>query len=71
MTIKQALIRASKKLEAKKITSADLDAEVLLTHVLRKPREYLFTHPEANLSTYQLTNFNKLITRRSKHEPVA
>lgn len=71
MKIKQALKEATVKLKKKKITSASLDAEVLLSHVINKPREYLFTHPEANLSTFQLKNFRTLISRRTKHEPVA
>lgn len=71
MTVKHALTWAINKLKAKKITSADLDAEVLLSHTLKKSREYLFTHPEASLSTYQLKSFRNLIARRGKHEPVA
>ena len=71
MIVKQALVWASQKLKAKKNTSADLDAEVLLSHVLKKPREYLFAYPETKLSTYQLKNFRTLLARRAKHEPIA
>ncbi|MFH1598334.1 MAG: peptide chain release factor N(5)-glutamine methyltransferase [Patescibacteria group bacterium] len=71
MTINQALVGATKKLKAKNITSADLDAEVLLSHVLKKPREHLLAHPFTNLKTYQLNNFQTFIKRRAQHQPVA
>jgi len=71
MTIEQVLSEATVKLEKKKIPSADLDAEVLLSHVLKKPREYLFTHSDKPLSTYQLKNLRTLISSRLRHEPVA
>jgi len=48
-----------------------LDAELLLSFVLKKPREYLFTHPEARISAAQLKKLRKLIRRRKKGEPIA
>lgn len=71
MTIKQALLTSTKKLKSKKITSASLDAEVLLSYVLKKLKEYLYTYPEKNISTKQLNNLTTLIERRAKNEPVA
>jgi release factor glutamine methyltransferase len=53
------------------ITSAALDAEVLLSFVLKKPREYLLAHPEIFLTQEQKKELNKLIARRAKSEPVA
>lgn len=47
------------------------EAELLLAHVMKKPREYLLTHPEATVTQAQMENFRKLIRRRKEHEPVA
>lgn len=81
MTIKQALNWAIKKLKKSKIypvkwsrsefnrvNSAVLDAEVLLSFAIKKSKEWILTHPEANLKTQE---YKKLIERRCKHEPVA
>jgi len=51
--------------------SAALDAELLLCHVLGKPRSYLFTWPERELSTAQQADFMSLLGRRVAGEPVA
>ncbi|PHR64354.1 peptide chain release factor N(5)-glutamine methyltransferase [Alcanivorax sp.] len=51
--------------------SAALDADLLLCHVLGKPRSYLFTWPERELSTAQQADFTSLLGRRVAGEPVA
>ncbi|MCF6437052.1 peptide chain release factor N(5)-glutamine methyltransferase [Pseudoalteromonas sp. MMG022] len=51
--------------------SAKLDSEVLLLHVLDKPRSYLFAWPDEQLSQQQQTQFIALIDRRRLGEPVA
>lgn len=48
-----------------------LDTELLLAHVLEKPRSYLLTWPERELSAEQLTQFETLMARRQQGEPVA
>lgn len=48
-----------------------LDAELLLAHVLGKPRSYLLTWPERELSVEQLARFEALLVRRRQGEPVA
>ena len=48
-----------------------LDAEILLSHVLKKPREYVLIHPETKLTTKQIDAYQKLIIRRQKDEPIA
>ncbi len=70
MNIRKALHWATNTLE-KISPSMNLDAEVLLSHALKKPREFLFIHPEKKLSKNQLTKYQNLIRRRAKHEPVA
>lgn len=51
--------------------TAQLDAELLLAHVLDKPRSYLFTWPEKTLSEAQAKAFMALLERRQRGEPVA
>ena len=51
--------------------TARLDAELLLTHVLKKPRSYFFTWPEKELSNKQQHDFQTLICQRKKGTPVA
>ncbi len=48
-----------------------LDAELLLSHTLNKPRSYLFTWPETLLNTAQREQFQQLITQRQKGVPIA
>lgn len=71
MNIKQALDSGAKKLATQKITSARLDAEVILSFVLKKSREFLYTYPEKSLNTFCAQSFNKLIKKRAQNYPVA
>jgi release factor glutamine methyltransferase len=48
-----------------------LDAEVLLACILRKPRSFLYSHPEHIPSRTQLARFQALLDRRLRGEPVA
>ena len=60
MTIHQALKKYPK-----------IEIELLLQHVLKKPKEFIFLHPEKKLSRYQIKKVSSLIKRRQKGEPVA
>lgn len=71
MTIRQSLFWATEKLNQSKIKSAALDAEILLSHTLNKPKSFLYSRPEHKPTKSQLQKFKHLISRRSKHEPVA
>jgi release factor glutamine methyltransferase len=68
-TIAQALQQAVRRLAAH--DSARLDAEVLLAHVLDKPRSHLHAWPEKSLSNDELVLFERLLERRAAGEPVA
>jgi release factor glutamine methyltransferase len=70
MNIKQALQQAGKKL-ADSSPSAMLDAQVLLTYVLRCNTAHLAAWPEKTLSEDQLADFQKLVNRRQQGVPVA
>ncbi len=52
-------------------TTARLDAELLLAHVLNQPRGYLFTWPERLLSDAEATTFRRLVNQRRDGVPVA
>jgi release factor glutamine methyltransferase len=68
-SIEQSLNSATNTLTQSE--SAALDAAVLLCHVLKKPRSYLLTWPERELTKEQNSQFNELVARRQKGEPVA
>lgn len=51
--------------------SARLDAELLLCHVLGRPRTYLYTWPEHDLSDTELQVLETLVDRRLGGEPIA
>lgn len=70
MTIKNALKKATKKLQ-KSSSSPALDAEVLLAYILKKDRSFLFSHFGKNLTKRQYERYKKLIARREKYEPIA
>jgi release factor glutamine methyltransferase len=77
MIIKQALIKATKKL-SKVSSSANLDAEILLMQNIKyKVQNYpidktwIYTHSDYKLSKSELKQFQKLISRRFQGEPIA
>jgi len=51
--------------------SARLDIELLLCHVLKKNRTYLFTWPDKTLSPEQAEEFLQFFNRRKSGEPIA
>lgn len=70
-TIREALSDARARLRAAEISSADLDAAVLLASVLGVDRAALYAHPERALSPEAQAAFEALIARRLQGEPVA
>lgn len=71
MTISLWLKAALEGLSAADIDSAQLDAQLLLSAVLYKPREYLLAHGERELSDTEVAQANKWLGRRINREPVA
>lgn len=51
--------------------SARIDSEVLLTHVLKKNRTFLFTYPENPLSDAEFELYNQFLQKRAQGEPIA
>ncbi|MFA5050538.1 MAG: peptide chain release factor N(5)-glutamine methyltransferase [Patescibacteria group bacterium] len=70
MTIKQALLRAIQSLQ--KITNEPhLDAEVLLSFTVKKPKIWLYSHSEKKLKKTEEIKFKKLIAQRKNGTPIA
>lgn len=64
------LLRVSATLEGAS-DSPRLDVEVLLCHVLNRPRSYLYAWPERTVDNTQRARFQALLHRRQQGEPVA
>ncbi|MCY4410642.1 MAG: peptide chain release factor N(5)-glutamine methyltransferase [Caldilineaceae bacterium] len=67
----RALISAAQRLSDSGSDSARLDSQVLLAHVLKQNRSWLFAHHEHELSDRDCRRYADLITRRRRREPVA
>ncbi|MFA5358933.1 MAG: peptide chain release factor N(5)-glutamine methyltransferase [Patescibacteria group bacterium] len=68
--ISKILNDATKRLKSKS-SSPTLDAEILLAHVLKKPKEFILIHPETVLTKKQISNLQFLISKRKTGEPIA
>ena len=71
MTAKQALSRAREMLAANNIEDPALESELLLRHVLKKSRVWLYLALKHELTPKDEQSFWHLIERRLKHEPTA
>jgi len=71
MNNRQSLNWAQNNLKSNFTNSADLDAEILLSYVIKKNKTFLYSHPEYQLTPTQSNKFKKLIQRRQQGEPVA
>ncbi|MCK4608764.1 MAG: peptide chain release factor N(5)-glutamine methyltransferase [Gammaproteobacteria bacterium] len=64
------LTNAAKQLQSIS-TTPRLDNEILLAHVLKKSRGFLYSHPEYELTDRENETFQALIVRRLAGEPIA
>ncbi len=71
VTIREALDQASRVLQSLPGAAPRLEAEVLLSAVLGKPRSHLFAWPDRTPSPRQLHSFRELVARRTRGEPLA
>jgi release factor glutamine methyltransferase len=60
MTIKEALRRYNK-----------IEIKLLLEHILKKPKEFLFMNPEVRISENRKIRLEQMVKRRQKGEPIA
>ncbi len=70
MKIKEILKQANRQLQ-KYSPTAPLDAEILLSSVLKKNREFLFSNPDYQPSSQKIKTFKALIQKRIEQEPIA
>ena len=70
MKTSEAINIGSKILKNRNIISHKIDAEIILSHVLKTSREKLLINEQA-ISYINLKRFKKIISRRSKKEPIA
>ena len=70
MKASEAINIGSKILKNRNIISHKIDAEIILSHVLKTSREKLLINEQA-ISYINLKRFKKIIYRRSKKEPIA
>ncbi len=77
MNIRDAIVIASHRLRPRRITCAAdknlgrLEAEILLAHVLNTDRVWLLAHSDVRLLTLNSRRFERLITQREQHMPIA
>ena len=71
MIISELLDYGSKILKNNKIKTNQLDSELILSNLLKKKKENLIINSKEKVSKSTIDNFNKLITRRLKREPLA
>ncbi len=70
-TVGQAVNAATQRLAEAHISTARLDAQVILAYVLGVDRSWLFAHYEHILSPEHADRYTELVVRRMAHEPVA
>jgi len=71
MNLENTIKKASQILKNHNIYSYELDAELILSEVIGKKREYLITNSKANITKKSIKQYNLAIKRRIKKEPVA
>nr|WP_298375400.1 peptide chain release factor N(5)-glutamine methyltransferase [uncultured Halomonas sp.] len=71
MTIEQLLIQAAKRLNSAGSSTSRLDTEVLLGHVLKRDRTWLYTWSDREVENAELARFETLLKARASGEPIA
>ena len=71
MTINEWLTQSSKQLASANISSAQLDAEIILTHSLKKPRTYLHAHGNDELDLHVREIADARLDLRLDRVPIA
>ncbi len=71
MNIEKTILHAVKSLKNSNIKNPYLDSELLLSKVIKKDRKYMILNSKKKLNFRYLENFNNLVSRRRRGEPVA
>jgi release factor glutamine methyltransferase len=69
MTIQTALLQGTKLFEKDSIAAPRLTAEVLLSHALHRERQYLYAHPEEELSELAWIHYGRNLHQRLQGKP--
>jgi len=67
----RAMVSATRRLEDGGSSTANLDAQVILAHVLGVNRSWLFAHYDYELMPAEAQTYSELVARRTASEPVA
>lgn len=70
-TIGQEMGIAMANLAQAGVDTPQLDAEVLMAHVVGERRVYVITHPDKALSEDELCRYRESVARRARREPLA
>ncbi len=71
MTLREWRNHAKHCLESEGMSSAGIDTDLLITHVLKKDKTFVMAHPEHAFSDAELAQLDALLARRKQHEPMA
>lgn len=71
MKLGQWLRQTESRFDTAGLSSARLDAQVLLSAQLDRPRAWLLAHEDQTLTSEQLTQLTDQVRRRLKREPIA
>ena len=69
MQLRQALTSGIEKLEAARVGSPRMNAEVLLMFVLACDRAYLYAHPERELTAEEAARYDEALAERACGKP--
>ena len=71
MNLENTITEASLILKKHNICSYELDAQILLSNIMKTEREYLIVNNKMNISDKITKKYHLAIKRRSKGEPIA
>jgi release factor glutamine methyltransferase len=71
LNLRQALGSVRKALRNKDFEDASIEGEILLRHILKVERAYLFSHLDDVLTSFQEDALKKVLARRIQEEPVS
>jgi release factor glutamine methyltransferase len=71
ISVAGAVELAAQRLAQGGCDTPQLDAEVLLAHILKEERSRLYLQPRTKLDPKQLVTYNEFVSRREQREPVA
>ncbi len=70
MNLQEALVHGKKLLNIEDIETPAAEAGVILCHVIKKEKVYLYSHGEESLTTEQQDMFFELLEQRAKGKPL-